>query len=92
MDPRYQWDVSIGSAGIEWRWAFIFSSFFDGLGGPSFSLSLPMFPSVTDAYSWRLLLNFQPHKDFMADIQAVFEANGGVSWGEGRVVFLPEKV
>jgi non-heme chloroperoxidase len=50
----------------------------------------PDVPSVTDAYSWRLLLNFQPHEDFAADIRAVSKPMQ-VFVGAKDELFLAEK-
>lgn len=63
--------------------------FFDGLAVIHFAVS-PDVPSVTDAYSWRLLLNFQPHEDFMADIRAVSKPMQVLVGGKDEL-FLPEK-
>ena len=43
---------------------------FDGLPVIYFAVP-PDVKSVTGSYSWRLLLSFQPHRDFMADIRSV---------------------
>jgi len=42
----------------------------DGLPVVSFAVPANV-PSVTAAYSWRLLRNFGPHDDYLADIRAV---------------------
>jgi non-heme chloroperoxidase len=63
--------------------------FFDGLAVIHFAVP-PDVPSVTDAYSWRLLLNFQPHEDFMADIRAVSKPMQVLVGGKDEL-FLPEK-
>ena len=63
--------------------------FFDGLPVIHFAVP-PDVPSVTDAYSWRLLLNFQPHEDFAADIRAVSKPMQ-VFVGAKDELFLAEK-
>lgn len=62
---------------------------FDGLPVIHFAVP-PGIPTVTNAYSWRLLQNFGPHKDFMADIRAVSRPVQ-VFVGQDDQLFLPGK-
>lgn len=62
---------------------------FDGL--PVLAFAVPAnVPSVTEAYSWRMLRNFGPHDDFRADICSVSRPMT-VLVGESDELFLPDK-
>jgi non-heme chloroperoxidase len=62
----------------------------DGLPVVSFAVPAGV-SSVTPAYSWRLLRNFQPHNDYLADIRAVARPMH-VYVGSADQIFVADRV